>query len=250
MSPTAADKKIPCIPLPKAQTITIPLPYGAELKSLVDMSKGPPTDCSVVHSLLLQLNPMLASMACLFKMLKVFEAVKKVVDNIGVPPNPIGVIEDVVTEVAPALADLAGCFLLFDPCKVAQMLSAILGILISYLNCLVQMVESILNFQVGIDLDSAEGNPVLLGSLQCAQANAETSMASLSQVLDAIGPLLTMVEPLFGVVGIDPIELPDLTELSSGSIADRFAAGEDPLAPVKTTIEIMTEVKNTLDAIC
>src|SRR5215213_3568351 len=132
----------PCIDLPRPEVITIPLPFGAEIKSIIDASK-PPSDCSVATSLMLQLSPLLASMACLIKMLKVLAAVKKVVENISIPPSPtapVQVLTDIVTEVLPALKEVASCFLLFDPCQLARMISAILGLILSYLRCMVQAV--------------------------------------------------------------------------------------------------------------
>ncbi|HSF43586.1 MAG TPA: hypothetical protein VLT87_27580 [Thermoanaerobaculia bacterium] len=243
-----ANGTSPCIKLPRPEVISIPLPFGAEIKSIIDASK-PPNDCSVATSLMLQLSPLLASMTCLIKMLKVLAAVKKVVDGISVPPNPVQVLSDVVTEVAPALADVAKCFLLFDPCQLARMISAILGLILSYLRCMVQAVESILNFQIGIDLNAAQGNPVLLASLGCAQDNAETSMMNLAQALEAIQPVLDLTSPLLELAGLPAIEMPP-TEFSTGSLADLLAAGEDPLKPVKDVMAVLETAKQAADAIC
>jgi hypothetical protein len=52
----------PCVPFPKAKPLEIALPFGGALSSITDVSQGPPTDCALVHSLMLQLAPMLASM--------------------------------------------------------------------------------------------------------------------------------------------------------------------------------------------
>src|ERR1041384_4177352 len=54
---------IPCVKLPPLNGIPkIPLLGGAELRGLVDLSLGPPTDCRVTFSLLLQLTPFLANL--------------------------------------------------------------------------------------------------------------------------------------------------------------------------------------------
>lgn len=246
-----ANGTTPCVSLPRPEVITIPLPFGAELKSIIDASR-PPSDCAVVHSLLIQLAPMLASFTCVLKVLKVLAAVKKVVDNISIPPSPtapIQVLTDVVTEVAPALADLAKCFLVFDPCALAKMISAILALILSYLRCMVEAVESILNFSIGIDLDAAQGNPVLLASLGCAIENGESAILSLSQAMEAIQPILDLASPLLELAGIPPIELPP-TEFDTGSLADQLLAGQDPLAPVKDVIGVLEEAKAVVDAIC
>jgi hypothetical protein len=243
-----ADATLPCIELPKPQVITIPLPFGAEIKSVIDISK-PPSDCAVVHSLMLQLQPLLAAMACLLKVLQVLGALKKVADKVSIPPDIPGIANTVISDLVPALAGLADCFLIFDPCKIAKMISAILGLILSYLDCLLQAIESLLNFQLGIDLDAAQGNPVLLASLDCAQKNAESSMLTLSQAMEVIQPILDLVSPLLELAGIPPIELPP-TNFSTGSLADQLAAGEDPLKPLKDVIAVLSDAKATVDAIC
>lgn len=243
-----ADGLLPCKELPKPEVITIPLPFGAEIKSILDISR-PPSDCAVAHSLMLQLSPLLASMACLLKILKVMEAAKKVVDGIKDNPNPGDVISNVFTELGPALAKLADCFLVFNPCKIAKMISAILALILSYLRCMLKALESLLNFQIGLDLNAANGNPVLLGSLECAKKNAERSMMTLSQAMEAIQPILDLLAPLLEIAGLPPIELPP-TKISTGSLADRLAAGEDPLKPLKDAVAVLTEVRQTVDAIC
>lgn len=246
-----AEGTAPCVKLPQPETITIPLPYGAELKSIIEASK-PPTDCAVIHSLMVQLMPLLASMTCLLKMLKVLAAAKEVIEPLEPPLSPtapVDVLTALVEKVLPPLVDLSKCFLIFDPCAIAKMISAILGLLIRFLMCFVQAVESILTFQVGIDLDSAEGNPVLLASLECAQDNAETSLMNLQQALEVVQPLLDMISPLLELAGAPPIELPPM-ELESGSLADLLAEGKDPLQPVKDVLAVLADAKKTVDAIC
>ncbi len=243
-----AEYTIPCVKFPAAKTVEVPLPFGISIKSLHNIAEGPPTDCSLVHSLMLQLNPLLSGMACMIKMLKVLAAIKKVVDNIGVPPNPLAIIDDVVNEVAPALVDLSSCFLLIDPCKIIEMVSAILQIIISYLNCLVQAFESIFTFKIGIDLDSAEGNPVLLGALQCADQNAESALTSLGEAIEGIRTLIELSSPLLEIAGQSPIEMPP-TEALTPSLED-LTGGLDPLAPLKEFLDALQQIKNTLDAVC
>ena len=129
------------------------------------------------------------------------------------------------------------------------MISAILDLIIRFLMCFVQAVESILNFQVGIDLDSAEGNPVVLAALNCAKDNAQSSMMTLQQALEVVQPVLDMISPLLELAGVPAIELPPM-ELESGSLADLLAEGKDPLQPVKDVLQVLADAKKTVDAIC
>jgi hypothetical protein len=74
---------------PTPKPVSIPLPFGGELKALLDMSKGPPNDCAIVHSLMLQITPMLAGMECLLRVLKAVKALK---DAVAVPPDVSGLL--------------------------------------------------------------------------------------------------------------------------------------------------------------
>jgi hypothetical protein len=193
------SNKIPCVPLPKAKKLKITLPFGGELQSIADTSKGPPTDCALVHSLMLQLTPTLSGMTCFFKMLKVI----KVLSEIKQPGD--------ILEVAKAAKELSKCFLVFE--SIPAMIADILRLIIAYLRCIIQAIKSILDFQVGIDLNAAQGNPVLLASLDCANNNAQISLDQLMEQIAVIEPLLAVVEPIAGLVGIS-LEFPSLAKVS------------------------------------
>ncbi|MEH1867441.1 MAG: hypothetical protein V7K69_20860 [Nostoc sp.] len=197
------SNKIPCVPLPKAKKLTITLPFGGELQSLADTSKGPPTDCALVHSLMLQLTPTLAGMTCFLRVLKVVQSLAKLAE----PGNPVGKLGDI----GKSAAEAADCFLVFD--KLPKMLADILRLIIAYLRCIIQAIKSILDFQVGIDLNSAQGNPVLLASLDCANNNAQISLEQLMEQIAVIEPLLDIIKPIIGIVGVS-LNLPSFANLS------------------------------------
>ena len=69
--------------LPKPQKLKVQLPSGGTLQAFTDVSKGIPTDCTLTFSLLLQLAPLLASMDCLLKILKLL---KPLIDAVTSPP--------------------------------------------------------------------------------------------------------------------------------------------------------------------
>lgn len=245
------DKSIPCVPFPEAEVISIPLPFGAEIKSITNLAGGPPTSCDLAHSLMLQLSPMLASMDCLIKLLKAAKAVLDILptDPTSVTPaTPVTIVTDLVEKVVPALQDLVGCFLLFDPCKLARMIAGILAVLLAYINCLIEAFESLWNFKVGLDLDAAQGNPVLLASLNCADANAQASLTSLTQALESIQPFLDLLSPLTDIVGeVAPVEIPTSFETPS---LDDLSGDQDPLEGVKVFRDALQTAKDALDAVC
>ncbi|MCA9875792.1 MAG: hypothetical protein KC441_19105 [Anaerolineales bacterium] len=225
---------VPCVPVPDAKTITIPLPMGIELRSLTDISKGPPSDCALAHSLMLQISPLLGGMACLLHILEVVKALKSFAES----PNPLGSLGDLAT----ATAKAASCFVLLDPVKLCQMVKGILAVILAYIGCLIEAFESIWNFQVGIDLNAAQGNPVLLASLSCAQSNAETSLNSLMQSMEGVQPLIDMVNIIMEIIGQDPIEL---SPMATPSLSD-LAEGVDPLQPVKDVRDVIQAVHDAL----
>src|SRR5262245_45956645 len=82
--PKCVDLSIPKIKIP-----SITLPTGGSLKGLADLSKGIPSDCSLSFSLLLQIGPILASMECLLKLLKLMKPLLDLVTN--PPPTPAAI---------------------------------------------------------------------------------------------------------------------------------------------------------------
>ena len=235
---------LPCIEVPKPDPLTIKLPFGGELKSMVDPSLGPPTDCTLAHSLMLQITPMLASMACLFKVLNVIASMQKFFDS-KTPPDLISNAGGV----ADAIKQMAGCLdIVLGPIPIVCMVVGILKLILAYINCMIEAVESLLNFQLGIDLNAANGNPVLLESLICAQNNANASMASMNQGMQGIQPLIQLVNMCLSIVGQEEITLPDMS--ASTPTAAELLEGADPLEPIKAVRDVLQTVLETLEPIC
>jgi hypothetical protein len=204
---------IPCVqlPLPK-KPLVISLPFGIDLKSMGDISKGPPSDCTLIHSLMLQLAPALAGLECILKMLKFLG----VVASIRGPTD--------LAKLANAAIDLSKCFAF--AVQIPCMLVDILKLIIAYLLCIIQAVESILKFQIGIDFSAADGNPVLLASLDCAKKNGDASMAQLREALQLIEPLLVILD-----------SIKDLAQSVPGPVGDALAAVPKAVAALKPVIE-------------
>ena len=221
---TSTEEKIPCVNLPKVEKLRIRLPFGSELQSISDISKGPPSDCTLVQSLMVQLLPALGGMTCFLKVLKVISTLQ----NISVNTLP---------DIASAAAEAADCFLIFD--DIPFMIADILRLIIAYLKCIIQAIESVLNFQVGIDLNSAQGNPVLLASLNCAQNNAQTSLDQLFEALAAIEPLLTIIQPI-AELGNVSLELPSLAEATNA---------EDVTQTLQNLSNTLEQLQQTVDSL-
>jgi hypothetical protein len=248
----ADSKSIPCIEIPKLKPLKISLPFGIELNAIQDISKGPPTDCTLIHSLMLQLAPALAGMQCIFKMLGVFAALAKLAnaDPLSIPGK--------IIDVAKKAEELLPCFgfALTLPCTIIDILKLILA----YLICIIDAVLSILNFRVGIDLNSATGNPVLLASLNCAQNNADASTAQLKEALAVIVDLLAAIEPLLSLAAI-PGPVGDAIKkikkalvaiesaLDSGGASAGIEGVQDVVAELESIRNTLQELRQVLDEV-
>jgi hypothetical protein len=202
----ATSPTIPCIKLPSGKDLKVSLPLGVELKSMVDLSKGPPTDCALIHSLMLQLMPALGGMACFLKLITVIQKALDVINS-----GPSGFFTG-LPKLATAVEDfLSSC--LPTPVVYLTAVKDILLLIIAYLECFIESVESVLKFQVGIDLNSASGNPVLLASLSCAQDNNKASMDQMMQATAVIQPILQMIKPFMDMAHVS-FTMPSLSNLA------------------------------------
>jgi hypothetical protein len=221
-------KPKPCSVIPRMQPITIPTPFGIELKSITDLSKGVPSNCAIVHSLMLQLAPMLAGFSCVLKILGVIGALQKFAKS---PLTESGGLLKAIDKAADCIG------LPINPKPWLDMIKGILQVILAYIGCLIQAFESIRNFKVGIDLDAEGGTPLLLNTLDCAKGNGDTSLASLMEAMSAIEPLMQIIDTITGIVPGINLGLPKLS-LTSG--------GDDPLQPI---IDFHDKLAEIVDAI-
>jgi len=221
-----------CSVIPKIEPISIPTPFGIELKSIVDPSKGPPSDCALAHSLMLQLTPMLAGFSCILKMLNVIGALQKFAKS------PLTASGDLLS----ALGKMTDCLGLVNPAPWLGMIKGILQMILAYIGCLIQGYESVRHFKAGIDLGSDSGTPVLLNTLNCASQNGDTSLDSLMSAMGPIQPLLQILDTIGSVIGMN-LGLPSLDSSGSSSSA---SSGSDPLQPVIDFHDKLQEIVDSL----
>jgi hypothetical protein len=232
----SATINIPCPEFPDVSAdLKVTLPFG-ELKAFRDFTQGLPTDCTMSFNLLLQIQPLLASMACLLKVLNVIGKLKGFFDA---GPDPFEMAKK-AGEVATAIADVGTCLPPGIFLSLFITIKDILLIIINFLLCLITQLESILLFQAGIDLNSAEGNPTLKATLQCAQENAQRSAEHLAASVGPIQPLLDTVSMIAGIVGLN-IALPPLSAT--------FQPGADMAEGVTKLKESVEQLKQVVDAI-
>jgi hypothetical protein len=220
------------ISLPKPSPIKITLPTGGgSLNAIADISKGIPTDCSMSFTLMLQLAPFLASIECLIRVLKLLKPLIDVIK--GLPFPPVEAISDFIK----AAGELAECFNIFA--NIPFFIKDVLCLILKILNCLVGQLKTVVGLMSGLSLQiqtaQSAGNTELLASLQCAQENAATSAAHLTQAIEPVGALLELVGPLMEIAGAPAIKFPAI-----GSAAD-----VEGLNQVITALEAVMQVIGT-----
>lgn len=217
--------------LPAPQKLKITLPSGGSLTALQDIGKSIPTDCSLTFSLLLQIMPLMASMECVLKILKLL---KPLSDAVTSPPPGPGLIKEIVE----AVADLAPCFLSITPAGMIPFVRDILCLILALLRCLIGQMKTIADIMGGltISLKSAEdaGNQDLVATLKCAQEN---SMTSLQHLMNGFGPvaiILDLMAPMMSIAGVGAIKLPAMGDASS---AEGLSKTMETLQGVVDTIQ-------------
>jgi hypothetical protein len=226
-----------CFDLQPPSGLKLTLPTGGALTVPADLSKNIPNDCSVSFSMMLQLQPILASMDCILKILKLL---KPLSDAVTSPPPTPALVKDIVD----AVADLAPCFLMVTPAGIIPFIRDILCLILKMLRCLIGQVKSMVDIMSGltIEIDKAKagGNDELVASLECAQGNALTSAGELLKALEPITSLLGMMGPIMAIGGIDAIKMPALGD----------DASVEGLQATVTTLETVVEtIQGVVDAI-
>jgi hypothetical protein len=218
--------------LPKPSKVEVCLPLGGRIQGLVDATKEIPDDCALTFSLLLQLGPIMASIECLIKVLKL---IKPLIDVIKAVPDPIK-LGQVVPDFIKAAEDVLPCVLQVT-LGVPMFVRDLLLLIAKLLHCIAGTLKSIAGLMGGIQLSIAtaqqNGNGELLAQLQCAQENAQNQAAAAMSSMDVIATILSLAEPFLGIAGVSPITLP-----TGGSVEDAQS--------LETTAETLLQVSQTL----
>lgn len=228
----------PCseIKLPFPKPLSITLPTGGSIKAINDLSAAIPTDCSLTFSLMVQLAPLLASMECILKILKLLKPLVDVINNLPTPPVRA------VQEFAKAAVDLAPCFLIPTPANMLPFIRDILCLILRMLKCLLGQMKTLLammqGLQLNLDAARSAGNFELEEALQCAQKNAATAGQGLTSAIEPIGVILDLIGPMMGLVGQDPITI---DPIGSAEDAESLSNAIQSVQGVIGTIEVVVE---------
>ena len=156
---------IPCIQLPKLSGVpTIPLLGGAELRGIIDLSLGPPNDCRLAFSLLLQLTPFLANFACVIKVMNVDREDRDFATAVPDPKKLAGTVPALVD----AIDQLTGCIPFLAIRTLLAMIKAILLLILSFLKRCLADPERAEVPGFTLDMSGADDNDALWSVLECA----------------------------------------------------------------------------------
>jgi hypothetical protein len=231
------------VQLPDPGPLKVQLPSGGSLQAFADISKGIPTDCALTFSLMMQIAPMLASMECLLKILKLLKPLIDVVGSLGPPPDPIK-LPKAIQQFAKAAIDLAPCLLIPTPANIIPFLRDLLCLILKVLKCFLGQMKSILKIMSGLSLQltvaQQQGNNELAGVILCAQTNAQTQAGQVMNSLGPVGVLLDLAGALFGIAGIAPIKLPAM-----GSASDLQALN----AAVQSVQSVVATIQTVVDTL-
>ena len=223
--------------LPKPKKLTVQLPSGAAFTSLSNLGQNIPNDCSLTFSLMMQIMPMMASMECVLKILKLLKPLSDAVTS--PPPTP-----KLIADIGKAVADLAPCFLMLTPAGMIPFVRDVLCLILKILNCLIGQLKSMGKLLGGLAITlkdaRASGNDELAATVECAQQNAITSMGHLMQGLGPIEAIMDLASPFMSIAGVAEIKLP-----ASGIAAD--VEGLDKV--VAQLDEVVNPVQQIVDAL-
>ncbi|WP_157217412.1 hypothetical protein [Flavisphingomonas formosensis] len=230
------------ISLPDMEPLVLRLPTGAKIQAIPDLTKGIPTDCSLVANIFLQLAPFLASIECLVKVLAVLKPLMDVME--ALKSADLVKIAGSVGGVIDALKGLADCFKILIPAAgIFDFVKDLLLLIIKIIKCLIGQLETVLGIMQGIELRLGEaeaaGNTELAAVLQCAKENATNAANHAGQSLGPVTNIMPLVSVFLEMAGVS-LELPAL-----GSAEDS-AALQNTIDTLKDTVTTIESVLETL----
>jgi hypothetical protein len=230
---------------PPPEQRSLALPGGGHLVGMVDLPRGVSDDCRVNFNLMLQLGPIFGNLQCVlcaFKFLEFVLNFVKIVPESITNPTKASKLVDMLTNDLPEIEEcLQKCIYAFTPLGLCPPIKAFLKLIASYLRCLVEMIESVAQqgVQIQIQMGDAQGNPELLEVLQRAQNNADMMGA---QALKSCGPafdLLQAIGSIIQAIGAGAVEVPSLDQLTGGEIGEAVQPLKDLLEILDLTIQAL-----------
>jgi hypothetical protein len=236
--PACAD-----ISFPRVGDLGLRLPNGAEFKAIPDLTNGIPSDCSLATNLLLQLQPFLASIECLLKVLALLQPLIDVVKGLGPPPDPIK-LGEAIPKFLEAAQALLPCFgMLIPGLQIFNFIKDLLLLIIKLMKCMIGTLKTVLGVMqgIGLRLEAAEaaGNTQLKALLECAQENATNAAAHAQASLGPVTNIMPLITSFLELADVS-FELPELGDPSDAQ------ALEETIGKLEDTVVTLEQIIETL----
>src|SRR5262249_44886010 len=180
------------------------------------------------------LGPIMASIECLIKVLKLIKPLMDVIK--AVPSLDVPKLLQVVPDFIKAAEDVLPCVAQVQ-LGIPMFVRDLLLLIAKVLHCIGGQFKSIAGLMGGIQISTAtaqqNGNGELLAQLQCAQENASNQAAAMMSSIEPIAAILSLAEPFLGIAGVNPIVLP-----TGGSAQDAHG--------LETTADTLLQISQTL----
>ncbi|MEP6859876.1 MAG: hypothetical protein ABJE66_04610 [Deltaproteobacteria bacterium] len=240
MTPPSCDD----LKVPSPQKLSLCLPFGGSFQSITDVSKGIPDDCEVTFSILLQLQPLMGSLGCFIKLLKVIQPLVDIITGLTHLPAPdLGKVAGAMPKFVEAAADIASCFLAFQT-SIPKFVRDLLHMIAKLLKCIAGTIKSIAELMSGLEISiqsaQASGNKALMDQLKCAKDNAQSQADAAMGSMDMIAAVLSVAEPLLAIAGITPT----LPTIGSAQDAAALEEAANTMLSIGTSLD---QLASTLD---
>ena len=231
------------ISLPDYEPLVLRLPTGAKIQAIPDLTKGIPTDCSLVANIFVQLAPILASIECLVKVLALLEPLIKVIEGLKKIPD----LSDILAAIpafAKAAKELLECFKILIPAAgIFDFVKDLLLLVIKIIKCLIGQLETILGIMSGIELKIAEaeaaGNTQAIAVLECAKKNAVTAAKHAGASLGPVTSIMPLLSFFLGLAQVE-LKIPEIGSAEdSAALQTTIDTLKDAVSVIETTLETL-----------
>jgi len=237
--PACAD-----VSFPQVGDLGLRLPNGASIQAVRDLTNGIPSDCSLATNLLIQLQPFLASIECLLKVLGLLQPLIDIIKGLTDTPPDLGKVAGAVPKFVEAAEKLLPCFgMLIPGISIFNFIKDLLLLIIKLIKCMLGTLKTVLGVMqgIGLRLEAAEaaGNTQLKALLECAQENAVNTAAHAQASLGPVTNLMPLITGFLELAGVS-FELP---ELGDPSDADALA---ETIQKLEDTVTVLEQIIETL----
>lgn len=228
-----------CILTPPAITdLCIPFPGGAELCPQQGLQLGDPSE--TLRSLLSSANAALLPLQPFFTVIGVVKAIidciQAIPDTLGPPPDPTALANCIPT----LLEQVEKLLKMLPQYSVPLMIKRLILLVATTLAALKDELLAVIRYQERIvaaaTAAALPGNELLATILDCANANAATTLANLNASMQPLQGLIAIMNILLELIGQEPI----------GALPDISGGAELALTPIDEFVALLNDIADAI----